>query len=109
MDATHVHESYVNATEGYRFGDNTYEVEGTVFEDMTPGEAYRWLVKEYGRCTGKVYRDTESAPLHCGWVFIKRDKYEDTGEPYTREVWVTFSRETEPAMPATHEPVSLSA
>lgn len=88
---THVSESRINATEGYRFSDAEYPVAGTVFEDMeTPGEIYRWLRGEYGRCTGRVYQDTASGVVQCGWMFQKRDRYEDTGAPYLLETWVTF-------------------
>ena len=88
---THFHEAFINASEGYMFGEHTDPIEGTVFEDMdTPGELYRWLQREYGRCTGKVYIDSATGPKHVGWTFVNRDKYEDTGEKYLREVWVTF-------------------
>lgn len=92
MIAAYVSESRINATEGYRFSDDTYPVAGTVFEDMeTSGEMYRWLRREYGRCTGKVYVDSEGgAPMHVGWVFVKRDRYEDCNETYLLETWVTL-------------------
>ena len=109
MDATHVHETYVNRTEGYSFGSDDYELAGTVFEDKSPGDVFRWLRDEYGRCVGKAYRDTSNGPVHCGWVFVSRQRYEDTGEPYLREVWVTFTREVEPARPALHEPFAVSS
>lgn len=81
----HVQESFVNATEGHRFGDSpVYET------DMdTPGEIYRHAVREYGRCTGKVYIDAADGVKAVGWVFVKRGRYEDTGDTYLREVWVT--------------------
>lgn len=80
-------EVYLNATEGRGIGESgVYET----FAD-TPGELYRAYVKEYGRCVGKVYVDLPNAPATpVGWVFQGRDKYEDTGETYLREVWVTL-------------------
>lgn len=110
MHATHVTETYVNETEGYSYGEDTYPIAGTVFEDMTPGDAYRWLVREYGRCTGRVYIDSPGGPVHCGWAFERRERYEDTrtNETYLRAVWVTFARETSPARPATLETVAVS-
>jgi hypothetical protein len=82
----YIQETYVNATEGHRFYD------GEVYETSseTTGELYRRLRDEYGRCTGKVYIDKPDGGAQAvGWVFIGRQKYEDTGEPYLREVWVT--------------------
>jgi hypothetical protein len=41
------------------------------------------------RCVSKMYRDRkEGRPLHVGWVFHMRSTYEDTREPFTREIWV---------------------
>lgn len=102
-----IEESRVNATEGYRFADETYSIEGTVFEDMkTVGEVFGWLVREYGRCIGKVYFDSETGPpKHVGWVFQKRDRYEDTREPYLLETWVTLLAKDETVM--TREYVNL--
>lgn len=59
----------------------------------TPGELFRVLRKEYGRCISKVYRDTKDGAKACGWVFLSRQKYEDARSPkdtYLREVWVTL-------------------
>ena len=56
----------------------------------TPGELFKALQREYGRCVSKVYIG-EKTPV--GWVFEKRAEYEDTGEPYIQEVWVTMHRE----------------
>lgn len=80
-------ETFVNATENHQIGtSDVYETFAT-----TPGELYRFCLKEYGRCTGKVYVDSPSGPpLHVGWIFEGRDKYEDTRETYLRHVWVTI-------------------
>jgi hypothetical protein len=57
---------------------------------------YRWLVREHGRCTGKIWVDTEDGSrLHVGWVFLKRDRYEDTGETFLHETWVTLLERSE--------------
>lgn len=79
-------ESFVNATEGHRFGDSE------VYETFTgdSGELFRFLRREYGRCTGKVHVDTEDGTKAVGWVFESRLKYEDVDETYLREVWVTL-------------------
>jgi len=84
-------ESFVNATKGYRFGDSDpYE---TYCE--TPGELYRAMRREDGRCIGRVYQDDANGVAKAiGWVFVSRQRYEDArgNDPddyYLREVWVT--------------------
>lgn len=65
---------------------------------------FRSLVAEYGRCTGRMYRDhrtpapddgttgayrEEAVPV--GWVFEKRRRYEDVrgpGAEFLCETWV---------------------
>ena len=86
-DNIHVQETFINATEGYRFGDSD------VYETWTNdrGKLFRDMQREYGRCKGKVWIDRDgAAPLQVGWVFQKRMQYEDSREWYTREVWVTL-------------------
>ncbi len=82
-----ISETFINRTEGYRFGESEpYEP----FTDR-PGEIYRFCQGEYGRCVGKVYIDTTDGGARAiGWIFVGRAKYEDTQEPYLREVWVTL-------------------
>lgn len=82
----YVQESYINRTKGLRFGDS--DVYETAYTE--PGELYRACQREYGRCTGKVYIDTPKGAAAVGWVFVGRQRYEDTGEPYVREVWVSL-------------------
>ncbi len=85
-----VSESFINATEGYRFGDSS---EYEAYTDNL-GELYKSMQKEYGRCTGKVYIDLKDGrTIPIGWVFIKRMRYEDARDNspkswYLREVWV---------------------
>lgn len=81
-----VSETYINLDKGYRFG------ESDVYESFTDdkGKLYRRLVREFGRCTGRVYVDREGKPPQTvGWVFIKRMQYDDCNETYLRETWVT--------------------
>lgn len=89
-----IRETFVDATQHVQFGESDwYEPAAT-----TLGDLYRDLVKEYGRCTGKMYRDREGGqPYQCGWVFLSRQRYENTRPPstYLREVWVEVSA-TEP-------------
>ncbi len=86
-DNLYVQETYRNATEDHGIG------ESDVYETFTdsPGDLYRAMQREYGRCVSKVYIDKAGGPpLAIGWVFQGRDKYEDTDETYLREVWVTL-------------------
>ena len=87
-DTVGVREDYINATEGHRIADTSYEDAGFRFMETT-GELYRYGVREYGRCTGKVWVDCSThARHHVGWVFQGREKYEDSDETYLREVWL---------------------
>jgi hypothetical protein len=82
-----ISETFVNVTEGYRFS------EGEQYEPFTDdvGELFRNLRSEYGRCVSSIYVDVDGGPpKRVGWVFQKRDRYEDTRETYLREVWVTL-------------------
>ena len=54
------------------------------------GELYRAMRREYGRCEGRVYRDTADSTKAIGWVFVKRMQYEDSPDTYLRRVWVTL-------------------
>jgi hypothetical protein len=86
MSNLYVEEAYINKTEGYRFGDS--DVQLSRFE--TPGDVFRFAQKEYGRCISKVYLDVLDEPKAIGWVFLSKARYEDTDEPYLREVWITL-------------------
>lgn len=81
----YVKENFVNASEGYSFGSTD------PYEAWTGdrGRLYRSLVREYGRCTGKMYIDTDFGSQAVGWVFVKRMKYDDCAETYLRETWVS--------------------
>ena len=70
----HIKETYVNETQGYRFGNSDW-IE-TFTDD--PGELYRALKAEYGNARN-MYRDRNgSPPVKVGWVFMGRANYEDT-------------------------------
>lgn len=100
-----LHTTYINATEGHGIGSDDFPLEDSIID--TRGDLYRFGLREYGRCTGKVYVDTPDGPRHCGYVFEGRDRYQDTGELYLREVWITVDDVT-PAPPAVREAVDLS-
>ena len=73
----------MNLTENYRYGDPSHIYE-TYHE--TRSELFRAMQKEYGHCTSKVYVN-EGVPI--GWVFESVVRYDDTDEPFLREVWIT--------------------
>lgn len=83
-----VQESVFNATEGY------FQGEGEPVEAFTDdvGELFRFCQKEYGRCVSSVYIDGPSGEKvrRVGWVFHKRARYEDTGDPFIQETWITL-------------------
>lgn len=80
-------ETHVDATRNCRIG----ETEPTEAWTSDAGKLFRTLQREYGRCVGSVYIDTaEGNTKRVGWMFQKTERYEDTGEPWTREVWVTL-------------------
>ena len=82
-----IDERFINRDVNASFGDTgVYE---TSYD--APGELFRALQREYGRCISKVYIDTQDGETKSiGWVFQSRDKYEDSEDTYIREVWVTI-------------------
>lgn len=79
-----IRETYINATEGYRYSDSD------IYESFTDdiGILFRNLQKEFGACIGKMYIDTDKGSKAIGWVFQKRVHYDFSEETYLREVWV---------------------
>jgi hypothetical protein len=91
-------ESAVNLTEKYRlYDDIVTDIEDTIFDADSPtliGDIYRASLKEHGRCTGKVYverwHENDGKPMHVGWTFQKRVKYDDSNDTFLMETWVTL-------------------
>ena len=85
-----INEEWIDRTRGVSHGNSgVYETWAT-----EPGELYRALVREYGRCISKVYIDgPDGKPRAIGWVFEKRRRYEDVPETYLQETWVTLHTE----------------
>ncbi len=59
------------------------------------GELFRIMQKAHGRCTSKIYVDVPVAfypprTTPVGWVFVKREQYEDCEDTYLKETWVTY-------------------
>jgi hypothetical protein len=105
-----IEKTHVNATENYLLGEPIRDkIENTVLDGMTFGQMYRWFQSEgYGRCTSKVFVDTNNPnePMQVGWVFLKRDKYEDTGETFLHETWVTLLKRHETIIEREYEEVA---
>jgi hypothetical protein len=79
-----IRETYVNKTEGHHFGERVRRDPPSA----DPGALFRACRSEYGRCVSRIYVDTDDGPKACGWVFQRRERYEDSEETYLREVWV---------------------
>src|SRR5271170_1809368 len=85
---------YVEETTVYVENHNTEQEKGfhggsvepylTCF--TTTGQLYRSCLKQYGRCTGKIYVDTDTGTHQVGWIFFKKapDK-----EHYDAFTWIT--------------------
>ena len=87
--------SYINKTEGYRFGDEEIDEEDMRPDLRTRGGLFRFLQKEYGRCVSKVHLDIPMGDgtyrtLDTGWVFERKMKYDLCKDTYLREVWIVM-------------------
>lgn len=82
--STLVHIALTNETAEYTFSEWVEQLP----TEQAPN--YRDLQREYGRCTGRVYVDTEHGVKAVGWFFISAQRYEDTNERYLRGAWVTL-------------------
>lgn len=90
-----IQETYVNAGDDdedrqYMIGETDW-YESCYTTATKPGEIFADLQREYGRCTGKMYKETRLGDLHVGWVFQQRRKYEDSAETYLHETWVELA------------------
>lgn len=69
--------SAVNATKRYRMYDNIFEE--SICDNKK--DLYKALLKEYGRCTGKMFIDDKNGnPVQIGWVFVPGNIFEDSKE-----------------------------
>lgn len=67
--------------------ETAYETPGDLFRALAGRGSRRW--EKMGRCTGKVYVDEDGRAQHVGWVFLRRQRYDDSPETYLQETWVT--------------------
>lgn len=78
--------THVNMSKGFRYADYTRPVDP---EDTTKKKLFASLMKDYGRPISKVYVG-ETTPIPVGWVFQKRETYDDCNETFLQETWVCF-------------------
>lgn len=87
MSKLMIRETYINQSEGWQIGDSGW------YEPFTDnrGDLYRFCRKEWGACISRCYIDTAKGTIPVGWVFSRRERYEDArskADTYIREVWV---------------------
>ena len=81
-----IQETHVNRTQNAIVGETE------PYEPYTQdtGRLFKACQREHGRCTGKMYVDGPTEPKQVGWVFEKRQRYQDCNETYLAETWVTL-------------------
>lgn len=95
----HIQEKWIDATRDLYLGES--EVYESYFD--TPGEAFRALQREYGRCVSKVYVDTPDGKVQAiGWTFVKRERYCDSPKTFLRETWVTLHEKPDTVVRTPH-------
>jgi len=79
---------HVNEDRHYRFGDS----EPFECDAETPGEVYKAMMSQYGRCISKMFVDSVDGKKskHIGWVFEKRMKYDDSNDTFKCHTWVSL-------------------
>ena len=84
-----VKETHVNRSENYVIFDDKIDIEDSEIETLN--DLYKYGLEHYGKCTGKVYIDiSDQKAMHIGYIFLKKDKYEDTKESFLRETWLSI-------------------
>ncbi len=79
-------EQWINATEGYSFGDSgVYET----FTDSIENCLEVVNMNTEGVCS-MTWRLKTKNPERIGWIFEKKRKYTDTNEEYLCETWVSL-------------------
>jgi hypothetical protein len=67
--------------------------ETDIYETFTDnkGDLFRSLQNEYGRCVSKIFiDDLDGKTKQVGWVFEKKQKYDDVNEFFILETWITI-------------------
>jgi hypothetical protein len=82
--------SHVNRDNGYIYSQYDEKL-----DNQDRGGLFRRLSREFGRCSSKVYVEEGT---QVGWCFEKKAQYDDTGETYIMETWVTITDERHVAL-----------
>jgi hypothetical protein len=67
--------------------------ETDIYETFTDskGKLFKALQNEYGRCVSKIFiDDLDGKTKQVGWVFEKKQKYDDVNEFFILETWITI-------------------
>ena len=97
-----IEEQHTNETENHFLCEPITEE-----TELSTGEVFRGYLSNGWRCQSSVYVDTKDGKTkRIGWYFVKRERYEDTGEAYLRGCWVTL---LEKIIPAKRISLDLSA
>jgi hypothetical protein len=67
--------------------------ETDIYETFTDskGKLFKALQNEYGRCISKIFvDDLDGKTKQVGWVFEKKQKYDDVNEFFILETWITI-------------------
>lgn len=85
-----VQETTLNVTGGWIVGES--DLQEALTDDV--GKLFRLCQNEYGRCVSSVYIDgPDGKAKRIGWTFQKQARFEDTGEPFILETWITLHDE----------------
>lgn len=85
-----IKEVYINQTKGYQIDSTSLPIKDSTITTLK--ELYKYGLERYGKCKSKVYNDSPADNYYqqIGYVFEKRQKYEDTKESYIQEIWLTI-------------------
>jgi hypothetical protein len=67
--------------------------ETDIYETFTDskGKLFKALQNEYGRCISKIFVDeSDGKQKQVGWVFEKKQKYDDINEFFILETWIVI-------------------
>ena len=101
----HIKETHINKDEKCTFGDTD------VYETYTDsiGELFKDLQIQFGRCVSSMYVDKkDGATKKIGWVFEKKNKYNDCNKTYMQETWIELHK-TKPKKTIEYDLLEMSA
>jgi len=89
MSNLYIQEIFVQVEGEKRYCNCETEVYETCYNSI--GKLFKACQQDYGRCISKQYIGERQ---QIGWVFEKRVKFEDCGDTYLQEVWVSVHDKT---------------